>query len=231
MKRRLLFHLLLALGGIAPAVGLAAPLTRDLGQDLAYYRVAALPADLPTAEATRKKSCVLDLRYARGDAAAGTALDGWLKFHAATRTPVFLLVNSATDAALLAPLAARLPAHGLVLIGSAAPGLTPDLALKIAPDEERRAYDALAAGATAESLLNDTPEKARNDEARLAKDHQGQPDPTTSPRPSDDPFEDAPPADAAADKSAKPKPPAPLIDTALQRAVQLHRSLKALKRL
>ncbi|MCX6956064.1 MAG: hypothetical protein NTV51_28335 [Verrucomicrobia bacterium] len=203
----------------------AAPLTRDLSQGLAYHRAATVPADLPTGEADRKQPCVLDLRYAEGDTAAGTALLAWLKFHAAVRTPVFLLVNADTSAALLAPVADRLPFAGLIVIGSASPGLTPDLELKIASVDERRAYGALAAGTPVESLLNDTPEKTRNDEARLAQDHHGQPDPARTP--ADDGTEDAP----ATEKPVPPKAPAPLIDSALQRAVQLHRSLKALKKI
>jgi hypothetical protein len=213
----------------------ATTLTRDLGQGLAYHRAALLPGDLPATEATRKQPCVLDLRYARGDAAAGAALAAWLKFRAAPRAPVFLLINSETAAPLLAPLASRAPSPGLIVIGSASTVLTPDLALKIAPDTERRAYDALA-GTTLELLLNDSPEKVRNDEARLAKDHQGVPDPTTYPRPADDTFDDTPSASPSATTTpatSSPKPPsaAPLIDRALQRAVHLHRSLKALKKL
>jgi hypothetical protein len=200
----------------------AAPFTRDLGEGLVYHRITNLPADLPTAEAARKQPCVLDLRFVRGDAAAGTALDAWLKFRATSRTPVLLLINGETAAAVLAPLAARLPSPGLVVIGTASPGLTPDLALKLAPAEERLAYDALAAGATVESVLNDSPEKIRDDEAQLAKEHRARP--TPAPPLSDDPPDDPP--------STKPTPPvAPPIDSALQRAVHLHRALKALKKL
>ena len=206
----------------------AAPLARDLGQGLAYHRVETLPGDLPAADSTPQQPFVLDLRYAHGDAAAGTALDAWLKFHASARTPVFLLVNADTASAVLAPLAARVPSAGLIVIGTASSVLAPDLALKISPAEERRAYDALAAGAPVESLLRDSPDKARNDEARLAKDHRGQPDAALPA--SDDPLDD-PPAPPAAEKPAKPAAPPPLLDVALQRAVHLHRSLKALKKI
>ena len=200
----------------------AAPFTRDLGEGLVYHRITTLPTDLPTAEAARKLPCVLDLRFVRGDAAAGTALDAWLKFRATSRTPVLLLINAETAAPVLAPLAARLPSTGLVVIGTASPGLTPDLALKLAPDEERRAYDALAAGATVESVLNDSPEKIREDEALLAKEHRSRPTPAY-------PLSDDPPDDPP---SATPtKPVVPPIDSALQRAVHLHRALKALKKL
>lgn len=223
MKPALVFFLSVFLLPVLPLH--AAPLARDLGEGLAYHRAAVLPADLPTEESARKQPCVLDLRYAEGDAAAGTVLLAWLKFHAAVRTPVFLLINADTSPALLAPVAARAPFAGLIVIGSASPALTPDLELKIASVEERRAYGALAAGTPVELLLNDTPEKIRNDEARLAQDHHGSPDPTLTP--ADDLVETAP----ATEKPAPPKASAPLIDSALQRAVQLHRSLKALKKI
>lgn len=207
--------------------GNAAPLALDLGQGLAYHRVATLPADLPTEESARKQPCVLDLRYAQGDASTGMVLLGWLKFHASPHTPVFLLVNTESSAALLASIASGLPVSGVLVIGAASPALPPDIVLKIAPAEERRAYDALATGIPVESLLNDTPEKPRNDEARLAQEHHGQPGAGSSP---DDDAIDVIPA-AGSEKSGKARPPAPLIDAALQRAVQLHRSLKALKKI
>ncbi len=224
----------LSVRSVFAAAAAAPALTRDLGQGLSYHRATLLPGDLPATEATRKQPCVLDVRYARGDAAAGAALAAWLKFRAAPRSPVFLLINAETAATLLAPLAARAPSAGLIVIGSASAALTPDLALQIAPDTERRAYDALATGTSLELLLNDSPEKVRNDEARLAKDHQGIADPTTYAQPADDTFDDTPRASASASTAPpapKPTPAAPLIDRALQRAVQLHRSLKALKKL
>jgi hypothetical protein len=229
-KSRSVSPLVFCLAIVATAAH-AAPLTRDLGQGLVYHRVATLPADLPVLAGARQQPCVLDLRYARGDAAAGTALDAWLKFNAASRAPVFLLLNTDTAPAVLAPLAARLPAPGLIVIGPASSALKPDLALKLAPAAERRAYAALAAGATVESLVNDSTEKVRHDEARLAQDHRGQADPAALARTPDDSLDDLLAEPPAAEKSAPPATPPPLIDLALQRAVHLHRSLQALKKL
>ena len=231
MKQPFAFPFLALVLAGAATLAPAAPLTRDLGQGLAYHRVATLPADLPVVAAGPKQPCVLDLRYARGDASAGTALDAWLKFNATARAPVFLLLNADTAPAVLAPLAARLPAAGLIVIGTASAALKPDLALKLAPAEERRAYDALAAGATVASLVIDSPDKRRNDEARLAQDHRGLPYPATLARTADDSLDDLAPELPAAEKSPKPATPPPLIDLALQRAVHLHRSLQALKKL
>ncbi|HUR59923.1 MAG TPA: hypothetical protein VM029_19535, partial [Opitutaceae bacterium] len=58
---------------VTQACASAAPLTRDLGLGLAYFRAHDLPADLPAAEG-RKQACVLDLRYVRGDDKTGAAL-------------------------------------------------------------------------------------------------------------------------------------------------------------
>jgi hypothetical protein len=228
---RPLAALLLLAGGLV-TFARADTLTRDLGEGLTYHRARTLPGDLPVATAAAKKQpCVLDLRYAHGDATAAGTLDAWLKFNAAARTPVFLLVNADTDSTLLTPLAGRLPATGVVVIGSATTALPPDLVLKISAEDERRAYEALGAGVTIDSLLNDSPEKIRNDEARLAKERQTPPD--TAPLPSDDPLDDLLPGaeKPGPDKTAAKAKSRPVIDVALQRAVQLHRSLKALKRL
>lgn len=205
------------------ADGAAGPLERDLGRGLVYHRVHKLPADLPTADAARAQPWVLDLRYVTGDAGAAATLTAWLKFHATPRAPVILLANADTSAVLLAPLARRGVA-GVVVVGAAAPGFAPDIAVKISADLERKAYDALEHGATIESLLTENADKPRNDEARLAKDRSADSSDTA------DSGGGASPS-AGTDESAKPKSPPPLIDAALQRAVHLHRTLVALKKL
>src|SRR5688572_1211649 len=82
---------------VSTAAASAAALTRDLSRGLLYHRIVSLPSDLPSSVATRKQPCVLDLRYAQGDAAAAAGLQAWLKFYASPRTPVFILVNAETD--------------------------------------------------------------------------------------------------------------------------------------
>jgi hypothetical protein len=201
----------------------AAPLTRDLGEGLTYHRARTLPGDLPADGPTRPQTVVLDLRYTTGGAAAATALHAWLKFHVSPRTPVLLLINADTAPVLLAPLAEHRPG-GLVLIGPATAPLTPDIVVKLAPDTERNAYDALGGTTPAATLITDTVEKTRNDEASLMRDRD-RPTDTTSPT-ADDLADSPPPPPAAAAKT-----PRPLIDISLQRAVHLHRALKALKKL
>jgi hypothetical protein len=210
---------------VTPHFSGAAPLTRDLGDGLAYHRITTLPADLPSIEANRKQSLIIDLRFVRGDTAAGTALDAWLKFHPSSRTPVFLLINADTEAAVLSQLARRLPTTGLLVVGTASPGLTPDVVLKSSPIDERKAYDALAAGTPHESLLYDSREKIRDDEASLMKGRQPPVIPLDAP--ADDPASPSTETDKAAAQKASP----PLTDVTLQRAVHLHRALRALKKI
>ena len=197
----------------------AAPLTFDLGQGLAYHRAHSLPADLPGSSPTRPQPLVFDLRYAVGDADAATALSAWLKFRAAPRTPVFLLANSATSPALRAAFADRQHTAGLIVLGLAGSDFFPDIALKTTPEAERLAYDALTDASALARLINPPITKPRNDEARLVADY-------LAGRTSEPPATDPAPASTA----PTPTPPPPT-DPVLQRAVHLHRSLLALKRL
>jgi hypothetical protein len=195
----------------------AAPLQRDLGLGLAYFRVHTLPEDLPTGDTLRGKPCVLDVRYVRGDPAAGAGLLAWLKFHAGPHTPVFLLANSDTGRDVLAPLDSADAVAGLVILGAHAANFEPDIALRVKADVERRAYDALEKGTPVDTLITEKLDKPREDEAMLDREHL-----------SDSALGEQP---APSGKPPVPAAPRPLLDTVLQRAVQLHRSLLALKRL
>jgi hypothetical protein len=81
----------------------------------------------------------------------------------------------------------------------------------VAPEDDRKAYDALEKGADVRSLLSDYPDKPRIDEAYLEKEHIAD-------------------SEAPEVPTDKPLPPRPTVDALLQRAVQLHRGLLALKR-
>ena len=211
MRRFALFLFLLASAAAAPA-------PRDLGLGLIFCRIHALPGDLPTDEAVRRHACVIDLRYVRGDGAAATALAGWLKFHASAATPVLLLANPETSSALLTPFASADAIAGLIIIGPAAPDFAPDIAIGVSPAADRRAYRALDSGTPIDSLVTERVEKPRNDEAMLAREHL--PDSALSNLGGDN-----------AGAAAADKHPRQLIDRVLQRAVQLHRTLIALKRI
>lgn len=196
----------------------AAPV--DLGQGLLYCRAQALPRDLPTAEPGKKSALVLDLRYLTADENGTAAFSAWLGFRSPS-DPVFILVNAGTAPALLHVLAAHPRQPGIVTLGPPLPGFTPDVPLKISPDTDRRAYDALEHGAPVESLIVEKIDKPRYDEATLVKDHASDSAPP--------PEEDAGGEDQPAAK--KPAPPPQLIDLELRRAVQLDRALLALRKI
>jgi hypothetical protein len=188
----------------------AAALVRDLGQGLAYYRVRQLPQDQPSAPAGGPGACVLDLRFAAAGEKEAAALGAWVRFNVSARAPIFILENSETAPSLLAALPGNGPPGQIVLAPEAARA-NPDISVRVSADDDRRSYDALQSGAPVESLLRDYPNKPRIDEAYLEKEHI-----------SDSDAPDLP--------SDKPLPPKPLVDALLQRAVQLHRGLLALKK-
>jgi hypothetical protein len=210
MKRRLLV-LLLVWVVASPAF---ATTPHDLGEGLTYWRLATLPADLPSAG--QPGACVLDLRYAAGDEAAAIALAGWLKLHASTRTPVLILANPATAAPLLRTLAPAALPTGTLTLGRPGAGFTPDLAIATTAETEQLAYDAFTAGTTPAALMEENLTKERHDEAAIVRQlADGTPPPAAEPAPGTTP--------------AGALPPPPLIDRTLQRAVQVHRGLLALQ--
>jgi hypothetical protein len=152
---------------------------------------------------------VLDLRFAKGDDATAATLRAWVMFNASAKAPVLALENRETSPALRAAIAAG-SAPGLILLAPRSAQLTADIEVPVSPELDRKAYLALEKGATLESLLTDNPEKPRVDEAYLEKEH-------------------IPDSEAPEIPDYKPQPP--LVDPLLQRAVQVHRGLVALKRL
>lgn len=205
---------------------LAAPITRDLGQGLVFYRVHEVPADLPAGAPTRKQPCVLDLRYTKaGDKAANT-LDTWLKAWISPTAPLLILANGATDRELRSVLNQFEPEQGVMLIGVPARDFRPDLSVQSSAENERQAYDALEKGTALPALLSDNPDKIRNDEATLAKDRVPEIPvrDETAPQSAADPGA----APASAESKIAARPP---VDAALQRAVHMHRALVALKKI
>lgn len=198
----------------------AAPLQRDLGQNLAYHRAHTLPAELPDASA-KAQPLVLDLRFTLASEGAAAALTSWLRVNATRTTPVIVLVNAETAPALHTTFASLGSQPGLLVIGSAASGFIPDIALPTSLEAERRAYQALADGASLDSLLREHTDKPRHDEAAIMRERTNPPE-----DPEEDELSDDPPQ-----KTASEPPPPRTIDFALQRAVQLHRALLALNRL
>lgn len=192
----------------------AEPQDRELGDGLAYFRVHHLPADLPSDQAIKQRASVIDLRYVTADSASAKAFEGWLRFHASAKTPVFILLNGTTASSLRGALTDRDQFPGLVTIGVSAQTPAPDIAVTTTAESEKEAYEALDKGLTVEALTTDHPDKQRNDEASLARDH---------------PVATSEPETSAT--AVKTKPASTPIDVALQRAIQLHRALRAMKKI
>lgn len=193
-----------------------AALNADLGKDLQYLRVTTPAEDAAAVQALNPAhSAVVDLRFLTAESPAIEALSRAL---AATPprqgTLRVLLVNTETAPALRQALT---PAPRQLVLGPAREGLRVDLAIKAAAEEERRAFEALAAGTAAEKLISNNAEKRRFDEAALMRTHNGD---GSLPDPSEDP--PAPSEDQKTEAAPLEPPP---FDAVLQRAVQLHRAL------
>jgi hypothetical protein len=199
----------------------AAPVNRELGDGLLYFRAEIVPRDLPPAD-VKAGPLILDLRYALADTDASTALNTWLKLRATPATPVFLLVNPDTAPGLRDLLMNGPLRDSVITLGRATEDLKPDIEIETSSDDERRAYDGLEQTSSIESLLVENADKPRVDEASImrARDEAG------------DELFDADPLDRISPTETKSETKsAPPTDRALQRAVHLHRALRALKRL
>jgi hypothetical protein len=186
----------------------AAAEERDLGQGLGYVRVRELPADLPAAPPAGIRARVIDLRYVASGRDGAAALAAWLKFRASPRTPVLVVANRDTAAEVRQVLREPHAGTGWLVVGIPGPGFEPDVAVAAEAEQDRRAYEALNAGAPLAGLLQDHPDKVRNDERRLAQAGDRVP----------------------AAKAGAARTSSSVVDAALQRAVHLHRALVALRR-
>jgi len=223
MRLRLIFVFLASslMLSAAPAV------EQSLGQNLAYLRIHQLPGDLPNASVPRKGSLVLDLRFVSADQDAAAAFEAWLNFQSRPTTTTIVLINAQTAPALLSALAPdNVPAR-VVTVGPAADTIKPDIALKLPDGADRAAYDALEHGTPLDSLVARKIDKPRHDEAAAVKERAGG---DASDAATDGPDESVP---AEPGSAATPTPtPVPVpLDAVLQRAVQLHRALLALRKI
>jgi hypothetical protein len=206
----------------------AAITEHDLQQDLAYARSADLDADLEALaqSLTRHPALVLDLRQTAATEKSATAL-AQLLARTPAATPRFvriILLGKNSSRTLMKELTTDIA--GVVTLSAQSELFTPDIKVAVSAEEDRLAYEALIRGTPLDQLLNgSTPKKIRYDEASLVRDH-------NSPR---QPAQREPPEEdhdgAAGPDAAEPKPAAPPVDYVLLRAVQLHRTLLAMKKL
>ena len=169
MSIRALFLLALTSVFGAPTVGLAAPAAPlDLGQGLSYVRLRHGPDDSALLKAAwPAPALVVDLRYPKGDPIRVFAID--LPARPPT-SALFVLIGPGTSEDAVRTLRALAP--NLVTLGSAGPGLAPDVALAVKPEVDRRAYDALDAGTPLETLISEKHSEPRFNEAALAREHE-----------------------------------------------------------
>jgi hypothetical protein len=200
----------------------------DLQKGLAYLRTNDVAADLDAVAKffAAHPALVLDLRHTTADAGSAGALGRLLaQPPAATHVVRLLLVSDATAPALLTQLRAGLP--GVIVLAAQSPGLKPDIVVATTPEEDRVAFQALTDGLDFDKLLSGTtPQKIRYDEASLVRDHANGILRSLPYDDADDTAEPETPPPATTEKL-----PAQPVDRVLLRAVQLHRTLLALKKL
>ncbi len=224
LARFLRLPLLAAL--LAGHVVLAAITEHDLQQDLAYARSANLDADLEAIgqSLTRHPALVLDLRQAAATEKSAATLAQLLARQPSTPRYVrILLLSKNSSRALMKELTTDIP--GVVTLSAQSELFTPDIKVAVTAEEDRLAYEALTSGTPLDQLLSgSTPKKIRYDEASLVRDHNNtkQPPARDEPDTSDD---------TTAPAAQEPKPNTPPVDYVLLRAVQLHRTLLAMKKL
>ncbi len=230
MKKSFSFILLFILLGLAPC--LHAAIEKELGQALAYVRVTDVDADTSIAIDTiaRRPALVLDLRAIPVANGFQNKIEAALAKPPAPHAVRIVLINATTAPALVAAITETLPS--VIIIGPRSSAQATDIAVSISDEDDRRAYDALANGTPLEKLINDDHNKPRYDEAKLVHDHANgivAPDAALPADAEDDSITTEPGAEKKPDDSAKKAPP--LIDLVLERAVQIHNSLLALKKL
>lgn len=213
---------------------LRAAIEKDLGQALLFLRVTDANADqsllIDTIE--RRPALVIDLRGLSGEANFVTALHAALAKPPLPHAVRMILINATTAPAIVAALEDD-ALSSVITLAPRSPKVVADIQIAITAEEERRALEALSNDTPLEKLITYSREKRRYDEAKLVHDH------INGITPSDDEL----PLDAE-DDSVTPESPTkkkpsdtakkseqPPHDLVLERAVQLHRSLLALKKL
>lgn len=211
-----------------------AALEKELGQALVYYRVTDAKADLPgTADIIeRRPALVLDLRSIVADGDFARALQAALAKTPPPHAARFVLINAATAPAVIEALDADF--ISVITLGPKSSAIKPDIAVSTTEDMDHKAYAALADGTAVEKLVSDNRDKRRYDEAKLVHDHANGVTPSEAELPADAEDDSIVPDQMEAKQPSEPAKKAesaPVIDVVLERAIQIHRSLLALKKL
>lgn len=214
---------------------LFAAIEKDLGQSLHYFRVTDPRANKAALVAAIEKfpALVLDLRTANAEGDFVAALHAALAQKPVGSAARFVLVNAATGPAVRAALDDDALAS-VITLGPKAKNLSTDIPVSTSAEEDTRAFAALANGTELEKLIADTVEKRRYDEAKLVQDHVNGTGPSSDDLPADaddDSIEAEPSSNGKNGAAPEKKPELPPRDLVLERAVQLHRALLALKKI
>lgn len=213
---------------------LHAAIEKDLGQSLHYLRVTDARADKAavTAAIAQHPQLVLDLRNLNAETDFIAALHDTLAKKPAAPAARFVLINAATSPAVRATLDDD-ALLSVITLGPKTKALATDIAVSISAEEDARAFAALANGTALEKLIADPVEKRRYDEAKLVQDHTNGVSPADAELPADAEDESVAtePANGKKTNGQEKKATPPPRDLVLERAVQLHRALLALKKL
>jgi hypothetical protein len=199
----------------------AAPLLRALPggpsylriRDLAQLDLAATPAEI-----------IIDLRGLRETTPDGAARLGTLLASGSARTLCLVLIDPTTSADLLAAVKASKGRH--LTLGANLPAGAVDVAVATSAERDQQAVAALDSGRPPEALLETRQEKVRYDESSMVRDHaKGLPIPDAPPELETEPGKD----DAKSGPAVAVEPP--LVDRVLERALHLHRALRAIRRI
>jgi hypothetical protein len=227
-----LFLVLFIFLGHTPS--LRAAVEKDLGQSLAYFRVTDARADQGGLVDTiaRRPMLVIDLRGLASEADFVTALHAALAKPPAPHAVRIVLINSTTATSVVAALDDD-ALLSVITLAPRSPGLAADIQTTTTIEEDRRALTAFANGTPVEKLIDDTRDKRRYDEAKLVHDHVNGITPASDelPADADDDAVTSEPAKEKKTNGTEKKAEQPPRDLVLERAVQLHRALLALKKI
>lgn len=234
MKRSASILFLVLIFFLPFGAGLHAAIEKDLGQALAFFRVTDASADQSAMvdAIEHRPALVLDLRGLTCEIRFLEALHTALAKAPAPHAVRLVLVSASTAPAIIVTLDDD-ALLSVITLAPRAPGFNADILITTTAEEENRALSALASGTPVEKLISDSRDKRRYDEAKLVHDHNNGITPSDDELPADAEDDTVTTEPTAGKKTgvAEKKPELPPRDLVLERAVQLHRALLALKKL
>lgn len=206
----------------------AEPVPSDLGSNLAYIRIHSLADSASALQSALapKHACVLDLRHVVSTEESVGSLRAALAAHSGDAA-LYILISPSTPADVID--AVNTTPGPYVTLGVANPNLPPKVTVNATTEEDRQAYDAFESGTPITDLISGKIEKERYDEATLVQEFKNG---DTNPPELLTPDPTKPKTETTGGKPSESTAPAaaPLRDKVLQRALNLHQALLALRR-